>query len=96
MAITNKPWDGSASRWPDTPSYCRDCLINENTGDPKTWTQDKCHLPVYEPGSHDLNANAVRNALARISQLAGVSGAAKQKAMSKLMALRKQAKIGQS
>lgn len=94
MAVTNKPWDGSASKYPSTADYCDACLINENEGPRADWVQAKCKLPVKEPNG-DLNANAVRNAMARIGQVEGVSPAAKKAAMTKLMALRKQASIGQ-
>jgi hypothetical protein len=50
-------WDGSASRWPDTESYCNDCLINlnEEAGNesPDSWAQEYCKLPVREPGDEE-------------------------------------------
>ncbi len=92
MAIVNTPWDGSESRWDTAESYCSSCLIDENpSGKPKV--KGLCKLPVKEPNG-DLNANAVRNAAARINQV-DASPAAKKAAMSRLMALKKQAKIGQ-
>ena len=91
MAFVDKPWDGSASRYADTAAYCRACLINENTGDSSTWTQDKCHLPVKEPNG-DYNKNAIRNARARINQ---VQSSGKAAAAKRLAALEKQAGIGQ-
>ena len=66
MAIVNKAWDGSASRWPDTPSFCDSCLINANTGDRKDWVQSACKLPVKEPGG-DINSNAVHAAAAALA-----------------------------
>lgn len=66
MAVTNKSWDGSAARWPDTPSYCDSCLINTNTGERSTWTQDGCKLPVLEPNG-DVNANALGAASAALA-----------------------------
>jgi hypothetical protein len=92
MAVTNKPWDGSPSRWPDAESYAKACLIVERRPG-QTLTKEDCHLPVYEPNG-DLNANAVRNALARIGQVEAPA-TLKAAAMRKLMALRKQAGIGQ-
>jgi hypothetical protein len=89
--FSDKPWNGAASNYEDTAAYCRACLINENTGDPSTWTQDKCHLPVQEPGGA-YNRNAIRNALARMNQ---VQSSGKAAAMKRLMALRKMAGIGQ-
>lgn len=85
MATTNKPWNGSAGRWPDAASFCKACLINENTGDSADWTKDKCHLPVYEPNG-DLNSNGVHNAASRLMQTK-VSPAAKKSAARKLRAL---------
>lgn len=43
-------WDGSASKYGGAKAYCDACLINVNEGDPSTWTQDKCMLPIREPG----------------------------------------------
>lgn len=41
-------WDGKASNYKDTDSYCRACLIDVNTGDTKD--QSHCMLPVREDG----------------------------------------------
>ena len=49
-SLSSRPWDGSASRWPDAASYAESCLVNMNTGPRAEWTKDKCHLPVREPG----------------------------------------------
>jgi hypothetical protein len=48
-SLSSKPWDGSASRWPDAAAYADSCLINENTGPRSGWTKDKAHLPVKSP-----------------------------------------------
>ena len=93
MAFVDRPWDGGASRFGSTADFCRACLINENTGDPKDWVQAQCHLPVKEPNG-DYNRNAIRNARARIGQVQA-SAAAKKKAQARLDALAKQAGIGQ-
>ncbi len=90
MAITHKPWNGSGARWPDAASFCKACLINENTGDSANWTKDKCHLPVHEPDG-DINANGVHNAASRIMQTK-VSPAAKKAAARKLRGLYRQLK----
>lgn len=72
MAVTDKPWDGSASRWPDTASYCQSCLIDTNeAGQDKT--QDNCKLPIKEPNG-DINKNALGAAAAA---LAGARGGLK-------------------
>jgi len=67
MATTAKPWDGSASRWPNAGAYCDACLINENTGPRSGWTKDKCHLPVKEPDGR-VNLRALAAAAARLNQ----------------------------
>lgn len=88
MAITNQAWDGSASRWPDTPSYCDACLIDDNpSGQDKT--QANCKLPVYEPNG-DINSNAVHAAAAA---LAGGRGGVKSSPASKKAAARKLVKL---
>lgn len=89
MNTTTRAWDGSASRWSDTASYCDSCLINENTGDRKDWVQDKAKLPVYEPDG-TLNVNAVH---AAASSLAGGRGGVKASAQAKKAAARKLVKI---
>jgi hypothetical protein len=89
--FTDAPWDGAASNYGSTQAYCDACLINENDGDPKTWVQAKCHLPVKTPDGTYSKA-AIRNALARINQ---VQSPGKAAALAKLHALAKAAKIGQ-
>lgn len=47
--FVDKPWDGSASRWPTPEAYCSACLIDLNPpGEPKS--KARCYLPVKEPG----------------------------------------------
>ena len=66
-AYTEAAWDGSAARWDTAEAYCSASAIDLNpAGSPKT--KGNCHLPYKEPGSGDINVNAVRNALARIGQ----------------------------
>jgi hypothetical protein len=92
--FTDKPWDGSASKYKDTDAYCAACLIDYNeSGKPKI--QAKCKLPVKEPDG-SVNKNAIRNALARIGQLKGVPAPDLKAGRSKLEKLAKQAKIGES
>lgn len=83
MAIVDKKWDGSASRYPDTPSYCDASLINNNTGERGTWIQANCKLPVKEPNG-DINVNAVHAAAAALAgarnELEGVAPADKKNA----------------
>lgn len=66
-AFTMMAWDGSASRWDTADAYCAATAIDLNpAGQPKT--KEMCHLPFKEPGSGDINVNAVRAALSRIGQ----------------------------
>lgn len=91
FAVTDKAWDGSASRYDDTDAYCKACLIDENdSGADKV--QSKCKLPVYEPNG-DLNSNAVRDAISRLPQLKGVSQESKDAAKKKLRTLAKECGI---
>lgn len=67
-------WDGSASRWPDTASYCDACLINLNSAAGKSaradWSQENCKMPVRGPG--DPKGTFVRQAMhAAAGALAG-------------------------
>ena len=75
MAVTNKPWDGSASRWPSPVSYCAACLIDTNDG---TKTKAMCSLPVREP-TGEINSNAVSAAAAALNGARGASFPADQK-----------------
>jgi hypothetical protein len=83
MAVSNAPWDGSASRFDSTEAYCSACLIDENDSTPKV--QAKCHLPVKEPGG-TLNRNGVHAAAAA---LAGARGGVGASSASKKSAARK-------
>jgi hypothetical protein len=65
-AVTRKPWNGAASKYPDAAAYCRASLIDDNPAD-EDKTIARCHLPVYEPNG-DLNANALAAAAGRLSQ----------------------------
>lgn len=84
-SVTNKPWDGSASRWPSAVSYCASCLIDENDG---MKSKSMCSLPVQEP-TGEINANAVPAAAAALNGARGASFPADQKksAAKKLVAI---------
>lgn len=64
-------WDGSASNYATTESYCNACLINLNDGSPEDWTQVNCKLPVREDGdsSDTYVRQAVHAAAQRIDQV---------------------------
>lgn len=95
MAISNKPWDGSASNYPNAESYCNASLFNGNTGPASGWTKAACSLPVYEPNG-DLNINGVRaaaNALAGARTPLDLTGEQKRKAAVALLGLYRKANI---
>lgn len=96
MATTDKAWDGSASRWPDTASFCDACAINGNTGDRANWVQAKCKLPYKEPNG-DINTNALGAASAALAGARGglkdVSPADKKSAAKKLMSAYREAQM---
>lgn len=96
MAFTDAKWDGAASGYPDTPSYCNACLINLNTGKPEDWTQDNCKLPVKD-ASGDYNTHAMSSAAAVLNGgmggLRDVPASEKAAAARKLKSLYGQAKM---
>jgi hypothetical protein len=58
-AFTDQPWVGSEGRWDTAEAYCSSSLVDNNpAGQPKTKSQ--CHFPYKEPGSGDINVNALR------------------------------------
>lgn len=75
MAVTDAPWDGSASRWPTPIAYCSSCLIDTNTG---TKTKSNCSLPIREPGGA-INSNGVHAAAAALAGARGTKLPADQK-----------------
>lgn len=87
MAYTSDKWDGSASNYKDTDSYCAACLIDTNKPGEKK-TQNNCKLPVKEPDG-DVNTNALSAALGALNgarnTLADVSPADKKAAAKKLL-----------
>lgn len=87
---TNKPWDGSASRF--TPAQWRaSCLIDTGMGDPDT--KGRYKLPVTEPDG-TVNTNALHSAAAVLAGgMGGVSASsqAKKAAAKKLVRLYGQA-----
>lgn len=93
VKVSDKPWDGSASRYSDAASYADACLINENTGPRASWTKAKAHLPVREPDG-TLNRVAMGQAAAALAggRGGGVQAppAAKKDAARKLMRLYQQ------
>lgn len=95
MAVTDKPWDGSASRYPDTDAFCSACLIDTNESG-KDKVQSNCKLPIKEP-SGDINKNALGSAAAALAGARGglkdVSPADKKKAARALMRAYGEAKM---
>lgn len=83
FAISDKPWDGSPSRFTDE-EYKRSCILHKCDGMEKS-----CHsLPIKEPNG-DLNRNAVHNAASRLGSV-DASPEAKSKAKSHLRGAYKQ------
>lgn len=91
MAISDAPWDGSASNYSDAASYCDACLVNDNTGDRKSWTKDACHLPVKDKNGN-INKNGLSAAAARLGQTK-TSPENKKAAARKLVSYYRQAKM---
>lgn len=94
MAVVDKPWDGSASRWPDAKSYADSCLIvRKHEGE---LTKDDCALPIKEPNG-DINKNALGAAAAALAgarnKLKDVSPADKKKAARALLRAYGEAKM---
>jgi len=88
-SFSDKPWDGSASRWETPEAYCSACLIDLNpSGKPKV--KDLCHLPVKEPGG-GYNRNGVHAAAGGrgITRVQGVPAAVKRSAAKALVRLYK-------
>jgi Escherichia/Staphylococcus phage prohead protease len=78
MPFTTKPWDGSASRWPDAAAYCASCVIDDNPPGAEK-SKALCHLPIKEPDG-TYNLNAIKNALSRLPQTQTTSSKATAKA----------------
>lgn len=95
MAVTDSPWDGSASRWPSTEDFCKSCLIDTNEAG-KDKTQANCKLPIKEPNG-DINKNALGAAAAALAGARGglkdVSPADKKAAARKLLRAYGEAKM---
>lgn len=79
FAVSEKSWDGSASRFTEE-EYHRSCLIHEHPdGEP---SKSACKLPIREPNG-DINKNGVHAAASRINQV-DASEEEKSKAKSQL------------
>lgn len=89
MAVSNAPWDGSPSKWPDGASYCKACLIDQSPPGQEP-TKDDGKLPIYEPNG-DINRNAVHSAASVLAGgmggLKGVSAQDKRTAAKKLLSI---------
>lgn len=95
MGVTSKSWDGSASRWPDTASFCDSCAYNGNTGNRSDWVQTQCKLPYREPNG-DINTNALSAASAALAGARGgvqMSPNDRRKTAKKLMSAYSTAKM---
>lgn len=85
MAVTNQPWDGSASRYASAVKYCAACLVDVNDG---TKTKSMCMLPVREP-TGEINSNACHAAAAALggARNTSIPDGAKVSAAKQLLAL---------
>ena len=68
--FSDKPWDGSASRWGTPEAYCSACLIDVNPKGQKK-VKDLCHLPVKEPAA--VKRKAARALVRLYKQMAEVA-----------------------
>jgi len=90
MPFTNAPWSTPESSL--TPEqFCRVCLSDLNpSGQEKR--KANCHLPVRATVGGPYNKNAVRNAMARLTQTK-IPGDAKRRAARLLLSLAREAGI---
>lgn len=66
-AVDEGAWDGAASNYPDTASYCAACLIDANSAAGATdKVQANCKLPVKAAGSSNYNRKAIHAAAAAL------------------------------
>lgn len=88
-AISERAWDGSASRYATAAEYAAASLINTNIGPARNWVKSKIHLPYKEPNGA-INRHGVYAAAAALVGGRGgvaVSGALKRVAARKLLAV---------
>lgn len=88
MAVTNKPWNGDASKYSSASEYCNACLIDNNPPG-KDKIEGLCKLPVKEPNG-DINSNGVHAAAAALGGARGgvkASPADKKAAAKKLLGM---------
>ena len=79
-------WEGGAENWDSAEAYCRDALVNENTGDPKDWKKSACHLPVKKDGTPN-HAGMAAAAAALAGARGGYQGPNKKAAAKKLLGM---------
>lgn len=91
MPFTNVPWDSPKSRL-EAADYCKVCAVDLNEpGEDKI--KAKCHLPLRSRPGAPYNKNAIRNAMARLSQTQ-IPAAARRRAARRLVRLAREAGIG--
>jgi len=89
MPFTNVPWESPESEL-SAEDYCAVCLIDLNESDEKI--KANCKLPVRSTPGGPYNKNAIRNAIARLSQTQAPPDA-RRKAARKLLQLAQEADI---
>lgn len=92
--FTDAPWDGAASNYKDTDSYCSACLIDANPSGQKK-VQANCKLPYKTPdGAVSKGAlRAISGALQGSRGGVEASPEDKRAAARKIIPLMKEAKI---
>lgn len=82
LKFTQKPWDGSASRWKTVedlmasiPSAMRRRGKRLAAAANRAVTKSDCSLPYREPVNHDVNINGISAALGRIDQVKNATAA---------------------
>lgn len=66
FGISNAPWNGSPSAYPNANAYCAACLVDTNASG-ATKVEGNCHLPVRDSAGN-VNRNGVHAAAGRLGQ----------------------------
>jgi len=90
MPFTNVPWDSPESRL-SASDFCKVCIVDLNApGEEKI--KGKCYLPLRSSPGAPYNKNAIRNAMARLSQT-NIPAEARRKAARSLVRLAREGGI---
>ncbi len=94
MPFTDRPWDGSASRWPDAAAYCKACLVDNNAAGAEK-VKAECHFPVREPDG-TYNVGALRAVVGGRGAQASFPGAEQARATARRLLAEYQGQQGRS